>query len=829
MKTNTVIKLLGIISAASLSLTNEVLAQEHTPYSSLRKIPITQLNFSNVIVTNIQLKTTEQGLEIQLEATSPVDLQPLIYSQGNDLIIDIPNTSLTLATGPNFQAQEPSQDITEVSVVALDNEGIRITVKGKTAAPQAQVVPSDQGLVLALTAAPDSQATAEDIEVVATQITLENSYFVPDASIGTGLETPLLDIPQSVQVIPEQLLQDRNVTELERALETVPGVSSTGQRGTSAFGPGILIRGFEVRESIFRDGIPYTSLAPIDTSDIERIEVLKGPASVLFGQGEPGGSINLVSKKPLADPYYAADISIGSFDSYRADIDLSGPIDTEKTVKYRLNVSYENYGSFRDFVGGERWVVSPILSWNITPQTTWNIYGQYVTNRETIDEGIVAIGTGIADVPRSRFLNEEFGNFEQDQFLLGYSLRHEFNDNLLFRHALQYLQYNPIRYSPLFDSFDEETGILNRFEYYAGGSYQRFFTNAELVGTFNTGSIKHQVLFGLEYRNNTETPEFQFSNFFAPIDIFNPIYTNTPYLIAPEFFRNDQVKRFALYLQDQVDLLPNLKLLAGFRYDYVNQFRTTQSLDEPRNEFSQTDNQISPRVGIIYQPIPTVSLYASYTTSFAPSFAARLNADDSTFDPETGEQFEVGIKADLTDTISLTFSAFDIKKQNIAVTDPNNPLFSIQTGEQTSRGIELFLSGEVLPGWNIVAGYSYLDAFVSQDTTDIVDNRLDNVPANQFSLWTTYEIQEGSLKGLGFGLGLFYVDQRQGDLDNTFFLPSYFRTDAALFYRQENWQVQLNVENLFDVEYFPSASYGSRLGVNPGGPFAVVGKISVKF
>ncbi|NJM98804.1 MAG: TonB-dependent receptor, partial [Phormidesmis sp. RL_2_1] len=161
--------------------------------------------------------------------------------------------------------------------------------------------------------------------------------------------------------------------------------------------------------------------------------------------------------------------------------------------------------------------------------------------------------------------------------------------------------------------------------------------------------------------------------------------------------------------------------------------------------------------------------------------------------------------------------------------DPNNPLFSIQTGEVASRGIELNLGGEILPGWNMTAAYTYLDAFVSEDTTDIVGNRLANVPDNQFGLFTTYEVQEGDLAGLGAGLGLFYVSDRQGDLDNTFTLPSYFRTDASLFYKRNNWRTQLNIENLFNVEYFTSANFGSRLGVNPGAPFGISASFSIDF
>jgi iron complex outermembrane receptor protein len=376
--------------------------------------------------------------------------------------------------------------------------------------------------------------------------------------------------------------------------------------------------------------------------------------------------------------------------------------------------------------------------------------------------------------------------------------------------------------------FDEATGELSRLAYFAGGEYNRLFTNAEVLGRFNTGSVEHQVLAGVEYRRAAENPGFQFNDDYTPINVFDPVYTRIPYEINPTFFRDDRINTIGVYVQDQIELLPNLKVLAGVRYDSANQFRTTQNVGEPREEFEQTDSRFSPRFGVVYQPIEPVSLYASYTTSFNPEFAASRNFDDSTFEPETGRQIEVGVKADLLDQLSLTVAAFDIRKQNVQTPDPEDELITLQTGEQASRGFEVNLGGEVLPGWNITAAYTYLDAFVSEDTRDIVGNQLANVPDNQFSLWSTYEIQQGNLEGLGFGLGLFYVGDRPGDLANSFTLPSYFRTDAALFYKRDNWRAQINVRNLFDTEYFESSN-GTRLSVNPGAPFTVLGTVAVEF
>jgi len=806
-------------------------------------------------ITSVQLKPTDKGLEVLLQTTGTF-AEVLTSSSGRSLITDIPNAQLRLPGGQAFRQNNPTQNIASVTVANLSPNQIRVTVTGKAGVPTAEVSQSPQGLILSLTtpsapaaqptpaptppiAEPDQETEAmetpapeaetEAVDLVVTAEREAEGYRVPNATTGTRTNTPLRDIPLSIQVVPEEVIEDRNVTELGDALETVGGVVSAGGRGTSVFGPDFLIRGFEIDDSIFRDNIPYTSLAPLSTNDIERIEVLKGPASVLFGQGDPGGVINLISKKPLDEPFQSASFTVGSFNTYRGDLDFSGPLNESKSVKYRLNISYETYESFRNFVDGESLIISPTLTWDIGPNTSINFYGQYTNDEETIDPGIVAFGTGVVDVPRDRFLGEDFAEFDQEQFNLGYILNHQFSDDWSVRHALQFTQYDPVRFGPLFDSFDEATGELSRTEYFAGGTYSRFFTNAEVVGKFNTGSIQHQILFGTEYRHNAEDPRFQFSNLYTPINVFNPVYTGVPYEIAPEFFRDDNIDTIGVYLQDQIELLPNLKVLAGVRYDYVDQFRTTQDLGEPREEFEQTDSDFSPRFGVVYQPIDPVSLYASYTTSFDPSFAANLNADDSTFDPETGRQFEVGIKADLLDQLSLTVAAFDIRRQNVSTPDPENPLFSVQTGEVASRGIELNLGGEILPGWNVTASYTYLDAFVSQDNTDIIGNNLANVPENQISLWTTYEIQQGNLEGLGFGLGLFYVGDRQGDLENTFELPSYFRTDAALFYKRNNWRAQLNLENLFNVDYFSSATFGSRLGVNPGAPLRILGTISVEF
>jgi iron complex outermembrane recepter protein len=777
-------------------------------------------------ITGVRVESEGEGLRLVLDAVGPLG-EPTTSVVGNALVAEIANAVLAMPEGESFEQFGPAEGIALVSVTNLEDNRVRVSITGSDGPPAVDVRAGAAGLVLGIVSGGGLASAADDALRIGVTGEGDEGYDPRDSSTATRTDTPLRDIPQSIQVIPQAIIEDRDVTELGGALETATSVVSNGGRGLSVFGPGFLIRGFETRGGIFRDGVEVFSLGSLSINDIERVEVLRGPASVLYGQGEPGGIINLVPKRPLSEPFYDISANVDSFGSYEGAIDLSGPLTSDSALRYRLNVSYENFDSFRDLVDGNQLLISPIITWDISPNISLDVYGQYTSDRETIDEGLVVGANGIIDLPRERFFGEDFGEFSQNQFNLGYRLNYDVNDNLTLRQALQYQQYAPRRYAPLFDSLDETTGELGRLAYFAGGTYQRFFTNAEAVGRFSTGSVNHEVLFGIEYRNTLEQSEFQFSNLYDSINIFNPVYTGIPYAIEPEFFRDDTIRTLGIYLQDQIEILPNLQLLAGVRYDTTDQFRTTQDLDQPRDEFNQTDSAFSPRVGIVYQPIEPLSLYASYTTSFRPSFAASRNLDDSTFDPEQGRQFEIGAKGDITDNLSFTLALFDIRRQNVQTPDPNDPLFTVQTGEVASRGFELGLGGEILPGWNLTASYTALDAFVSQDNTIPVGNRLANVPDNQFSLWSTYELQEGSLEGLGFGLGLFYVSQRAGNSDNSFTLPSYFRTDAALFYRRNNWRAQLNVENLFNTQYFTSSD--QFLGVTPGAPLTVSVRIGVEF
>ncbi|MEH2444898.1 MAG: TonB-dependent siderophore receptor [Nostoc sp.] len=611
------------------------------------------------------------------------------------------------------------------------------------------------------------------------------------------------------------------------ALRNVPGVTtvfgSPGNSEESSF----TIRGFEFANPL-RNGLadPLGGRS-LELSNIERVEVLKGPASALFGNGSPGGTVNLITKQPLATPYYALEATVGSYSYYRGAVDLSGPLNDSKTALYRLNVSYKDAGSFIDFAHDKNLLIAPVLSFAIGERTKLTLEGEYIdadTNRLTLP----AVGTVLPNpngkIPRNRNLSgPDNDKVHEDIGRIGYTLEHKFSDNWSLKNAFRAIFYSfNLSNSFNHDSLDPDNRTLN--QQFSNGRFddQAYNLATDIIGKFSTGSIKHQLLFGFDLSRFSYESLFNDADVLTPIDLFNPVYVKpigASFSIENNSFLTDAL---GIYVQDQIALSQNLKLLLGVRFDA---FKETDGDLVANTESSQSGDAFSPRFGIVYQPIEPISLYASYSRSFTPSIGTSF--DGSLFEPERATQYEVGVKADLNQRISTTLAFYNLTRSNVLTEDPNNPDFSIQTGEQRSRGIEFNIGGQILPGLNVIAGYAYTDATITKDNTYTPGNYLNNVPKNSFNLWTKYEIQSGSLKGLGFGLGLFYVGERQADLENSFQLPSYVRTDAAIFYKQGQLRTQLNFINLFDVDYFESAR--SILRVYPGEPFTVQGTISWEF
>ncbi|MEB3336206.1 MAG: TonB-dependent receptor [Leptolyngbyaceae bacterium] len=773
-------------------------------------------------ITDVRLNPTADGVEIILETSAELATSTTVV--GNTLIVNISNGVLALPSGEEFQAENPTEGIALVSITS-QGDGIQVAITGSEAPPTAMTNPEAQNLVLNVTrglVAAETAEIEEDADAIQVVVTgQQDRYSVPNATTATRTDTPLRDIPKSIQAVPRQVLEDRQVIRASDALRNVSGVQQGNKVGGSS--EVFNIRGFPQFGGNLRDGFNNrNNFSIVETANLERIEVLKGPASVLYGNLDPGGVINFVTKQPLSEPFFAAGLQVGSFGLLRPTLDLSGPLNPERTLLYRLNTAYERGGNFRNFdTEVERFFISPVVTWKISDRTDLTFELEYVNDQRPYDRGLVAFGTGLADIPFDRVLGEPDDFSERTNLSTGYRLEHRFNDDWKIRNRFRYAlsDQTSIALEPL--RLNETTGVLGREFAQSKFTRRNYELQTDLVGNFATGSIQHTLLFGvdLSWQNDGGVSRFET----APrINIFNPVYGTAPRPSRDEFsdvFSSEsQTNTLGFFLQDQITLAENLKLLVGGRFDTINQ----SSLSSERQ-----DQAFSPRVGIVYQPIEPISLYTSFSRSFQPNNRTRANG--SLLEPVRGTQYEVGVRGEfLNGRLTTNLAAYEITLNNLAVPDPDNPRFSLPSGEQRSRGIELDVTGQVLPGWNLIASYAYTDARVTKDNNLQPGNLLDGVPFNSASLWSTYEIQTGDFQGLGFGLGLFYVGERQGDLNNSFQVPSYARTDASIFYRRNNWRAGINVNNLFNVDYIEDSGQ-RRNRINPGAPFTVRGTVSVEF
>ncbi|MEM6434574.1 MAG: TonB-dependent receptor [Cyanobacteria bacterium P01_D01_bin.115] len=667
-------------------------------------------------------------------------------------------------------------------------------------------------------------------------------YIEPNTTTATRTDTPLRDIPQSIQVIPREVLEDQQVIRLNDALRNVSGVVSTAQG--SFGGQRFAIRGFE-DASILRDGARLTfsgdSFGFPELANLEAVEVLKGPASILVGSIEPGGVINLVSKQPLSEPFYNLELQTGNRELISPSLDFSGPLTDDGRLLYRLNTLYRTEDSFRDFdTEIERFFIAPTISWQISDRTDLNISFEYIDDERPADNGLVAIDEEVANIPFDRVIGELDDTTQDERLRAAYQFEHRFSDRWKLRNNFSYSKIDFSLGLTAFSAggFDETTGDGFLLPSTNSNIRETYDLQTNVVGEFNTGSVEHTVLFGVDlFRADFRDREIRI-DFFSPIpfNIFDPVYGTVPRpdeedipLIVSSDSRTDGL---GVYLQDQVTLLDNLKLLAGVRYETVDQevINNPTDLNPNSSESSLNEDAFTPRIGLVYQPIEELSLYGSYTTSFVPNTA--ITAEGDVLEPERGEQFEIGARAELLEgQLTANLALFNIAKQNVAAPDPDDPTntFSIATGEQRSRGIELDILGEILPGWNIIANYAYIDAEITEDEDGNQGNRLRNIPEHNVNLWTTYDIQDGPLEGLGFGLGVNYVSERFGDNVNSFTADDYFLTNAAVSYKRDNWRAALNIRNLFDIDYIEAAGSTRTSGIDPGEPFTIVGSFSIEF
>lgn len=650
------------------------------------------------------------------------------------------------------------------------------------------------------------------------------SYRSDIANSATRLDVPVMEIPGAVGVVSRKLMEDQQVVGLSDAMKNVSGVTArpSGFNLYDVF----VSRGFSLTNSrnYFRNGIRFLKFSNSPVSNLERVEMLKGPASVLYGAVEPGGVINFITKPTLPDRKYGVTLRLGNHKFSQVSADFTGPIGKSKKVRYRLNAIREKSESFRDEVERSLNHISPVVDIDLGPQTNLSLDADFFWNKSTFDPGTVAKDDKVIDNGINTFLSEPwtYGKFRDINF--GYKLSHEFNSKLKGHSYFRYYTLNEDRLYMQMNKLLADNKVERRLAKWDADITYFAFLN-ELIYKFTTFNIKHNLLGGVEIGKLTNKREVS-GVMYTPVDIFHPVYTSQmpdKLKLTKSTDLNSSQTTYAIYIQDQIDLTEQWKLLLGARADWIDE----NTVNHKKNSETGTkDFAISPRFGLVYKPIPAFSSYVSYSRSYVP--ISGQTRDGEAFKPVNSKQIELGAKASFfKERLLASFAVFDLRRQNLPTPDPVNDEFKIQIGEQFSRGVELDVSGEITPSWSVAASYSYTVGEISKtnDKKYPKGNQLANSPRNKYSLWTSYRINSGAVKGLSLGGGCFFVDKRFGDLGNTFVLDGYTTADVFVAYQRSFYKIAFNIKNIFNEKYYEGAN--NRFVIRPGSPRTFLLSLSV--
>ncbi|AEG01112.1 TonB-dependent siderophore receptor [Methylomonas methanica] len=658
-------------------------------------------------------------------------------------------------------------------------------------------------------------------------------YNRSNASTATKTDTPIMETPMNIQVVPKSLMNDQQDINITDAItKNVSGVQA--DHGSGDIYEVFLIRGFSTN-NIYRNGL-LRGFGTYDPANIEQIEVLKGPASMLYGRAQPGGLINYTTKKGWDAPAYSLQQQFGSYDQYRTTADATGPIDKDGKLRYRLNFSYQDIGSFKQFVNNERYFVAPTLTWRPNDRFEANLELEHKHEKKVNDWGIPSIGNRPAPVPLSRSYLDSDKPTENDTTLVAYDWAFKFNDDWALKNRFLWenwdIQYNDIGGTI---SLQADNRTLDRRLITGHSNQETYSTNLDLSGKFNLLGTNHDVLLGGDYYHNAFNGPNQHFSKMAPIDIFNPVYnifSQAAIDAIPldfNFLRKEE--RFGVYFQDQITLFDKLHILGGGRYDWVNYGTGSSSKSfeiAKANYRDQDDQKFSPRVGVLYQPWQWLSLFSSYTESLG-SANSGYSFNGENFKPQSGEQWEAGFKTEFFDKrFSSTVSFYDLTKANTTTNDPDHPGFKITAGKVRSRGIEVDVKGQVTEKLNLVTTYAFTDIRYTVANASLLGQRPINVPEHQATLWSTYQFTERFKAGLGGVL----VGKRLGDNNTPVDLPGYVTMDMMAAYTipvgKTRLTTQVNIHNLLDKGYYTGAGYG-RNSINTGNPLSVMGSLRLQF
>jgi len=663
-------------------------------------------------------------------------------------------------------------------------------------------------------------------ELPATAISAEEQAEDPRVKISntaTRTSTPVRYVPQAIDSIKTTNVADYGTNDIGDALSGIPNVSSSADTRFDS----LRIRGFDASNDFYLDGIRDDSQYKRDLHNIERVEVLKGPAAVLYGRGSQGGIVNRVSKLPEFGRRSTIEAQGGSEDLRSLYADLS--TDPSENLSLRLNMGNMDENSFRDGVSGNRQLFAPSMSWQLTPDLNWLVQYEYSRYNRTPDRGISGVNGRPADVGRDTTYGNDHDFIDDKAQSLRSKFTYEINDAWQLRQTLGVFKLDSDFDNTYLTGFDPKTNKVARQHWQQDLTTRNVYNNLELEGGFDTFGLEHRLLTGVEIGSQRRDPKlYNAATGKTPgaqpvpsLDLFNP-NRELRHTGSLQTFSDSQieVESRAVYVQDQLRLNDQWQLLAGLRYDTfdIESTNKLKNITEDRDSHST-----SPRFGIVWTPLQNHSFYASWSKTFSPvgggligiTPGAAGNTND--LSPELTKQKEIGVKSDwLDDRLSTTLAVYDLELYNRRTSDPNDPTLTVMTGLQRSRGIELTATGKLVGNWYMRGGVGVQDTTIEKDNNGLEGKRVNNVAKHNGSLFLTWKPEMGWYGETGLTL----VGQRYADNANTTVLPGYGRWDALVGYRFKDWDLRAALNNITDREYYASAT--SQYQIQPGAPRSVV-------
>lgn len=678
-----------------------------------------------------------------------------------------------------------------------------------------------------------------------------DGYIATRSSTATKTDTPLRDIPQSITVVTKEQAKDQGSRDLNKALTYVPGIvmgQGEGHRDAPT------IRGVSTTADFFLDGVRDDVQYYRDLYNIDRVEVLKGPNAMIFGRGGGGGVINRVTKKADGERIYEATTTYGSFDTKRVEIDAGQAVTNDFAV--RINGMYEDSGSYRDFVDLERYGINPTVTFRPADNTRVRLSYEYFSEDRTVDRGIPS--NALTGKPAKTSASTYFGNPDESYMYFNShvataTIEHRFDNGIQIKNHTHYGNYEKF-YQNVYAASSWNGlpgGTINIGAYNQGHDRESIFNQTDVTTTIDMGpAIRHTLLAGVEFgQQQTDNQRDRFSgdypqpNPLTTVPFSNPLSNYVPpWGTEPGALNKSDLSLFGVYVQDQIEITKYFDVIGGIRFDrfdldYECQTDTAAN-PTPRcaggslgAAFSRVDEVWSPRVGVVFKPIEPLSLYASYSKSFLPASGEQFTnlsggvTGTANLEPEEFINKEIGFKWDVAPRLAFTGAIFQLDRENTLVTVA--PGVSEQVGKTRTEGGELALTGYLTDNWEVVAGYGYQDAWLVRGAhtgSATTGKEVALVPRHTFSLWNKYQF----LPNWAAGVGVISRSDMYANVSNAVTLPGFARVDAALFWDiNENFKAQLNVENVFDTDYYATAHNDNN--TTPGSPRAAYFTLTSKF